>query len=153
MHTEEERFDSRSTNPKRHDYSGKGQLDRVLWSEEPIDASRMVCCRRTVSITLRSTAYCEEEASLGAVGTRRIINRLSCQRIVRFLHARHRHRYHWLTHHARESSRTLRAEAYGWTGTDGWYLFAQQKLRFRRRNGTYREHHGSFMLIKPGQIS
>jgi len=128
MHTEKECYHSRPADSERHDYTRKGQLDRVLWAEEPIDATRMVGGWRTVPVTVCGTTHREEEAALGTFSARRVIDRLSRERIVRLLHTRHRHRHHRLAHHTRKSRRPLRAEAHSRTGTHGRHILAQQEL-------------------------
>ena len=150
MHTKEERYNSRSTDPKRNDNIRKGKLDRVLWSEEPIDASGVVRSRRTVPVAVRRTTHCEKEATLGTFSTWWIIDRLGRERLVRILHTRHRHRYYRLADYTRKPCRSLRPKAHSRPSAHGRHILAEQELRFRRRNGTFDDCETETILTNSG---
>jgi hypothetical protein len=136
MHTKEECYHSGPADSKGHDHTRKSQPDRILWSQEPIYASRVVSSWRTVSVALRRQTHREEETTLGTFSARRIIDRLSCERVLGLQHTRYWYRHDWLPHHSRKPRGALRAEAHGRQGTHGWYLLAQQDLRLCWRHGT-----------------
>lgn len=142
LHTKEECHDSRSVGPKRHDHLRQIQSHRVLRTEESINASRLVSSRRAMSITLRRTTHCEKEAALGTIRSRGFVHRLSSQRSFRFQHSCSWDRHHWLSHHSREPSRLVCAEADRRRDSYGWHILSVEDLRFSWRDGQVREGFG-----------
>ena len=70
MHSQEKRDRRGPTDQEGDDHLGKSQSHRVLRAEEPLHATGLVSRGGTVSISVRSTTYREEEATLGALSPR-----------------------------------------------------------------------------------
>ena len=135
MHTKERRNNSRSTSPQRHDHHRKSQPHRVLRPEESFYASRMVCSRRPVPVSIRRTSHRKEETPLGTFRPRRLVHRLSSISSLWFQHTGRRNGHHRLAHHAREPFRLVRAQTHRRRSSDGWYILSLEDIRLCRRHG------------------
>jgi hypothetical protein len=136
MHTKEECHNCRPPNTSWHDHHRQSKSYRVLWSQEPLNASRVVSCRRPVPITVCFEAYCEAKAALGTVSAWWFVDRICSGSCLGIQHARCRYRHDRIAHHTGESRGVVCVEAYSWSGTDGRHLQSQQDFRLRGWHGT-----------------
>lgn len=142
VHTKEECHNRRPTVAKRFDNPRQSQHDRVLWLEEPVNASRLVSGRGSMPVAVCRTTHCKEEVALGTIRTGRFIDRIGRQRSFRLQHTRSWHRHNRIAYHTRESLSALRAETDRRRDTNGRHLLPFKDLRLRRRNGKIRQRFG-----------
>jgi hypothetical protein len=139
MQTEEKRHYCGSINTAWHDHHRKGESHRILRPQKPLDASRMVSRWWPVSIAICLKTHRKAETPLGTISTGRLVNRISCRSRIWIQHARNRHRYDRLAHHACKPRGFVCIKAYSRPDTNGRNIQPQQDIRLCWWHGMYAE--------------